>query len=154
MGCGSSTMQVKNQTCVEPFSLNGVEAVCRPIRVIDGDTLIVAFKFRGVENSFRIRLAGIDTPELKSPNEAGAARAAKVQLQNFLTGDDGRYKPCIVRIRCNDKYGGRFVGDIECCGEDAGRFMLRTGFAQAYDGRGPKRPWPIETLQAMQSALK
>lgn len=157
MGCVKSAAQNRQAPVkIVPFSLNGVESVCRPVRVIDGDTLIVAFNFRGIQNSFTIRLAEIDTPELKSrcPAEAAAAKAAKTQLENFLTGSSGNFKPCIVRIRCNDKYGGRYVGYIECDGEDAGRFMLRTKFAQAYDGRRAKRPWPIETLWHMIISLK
>lgn len=40
------------------------------LRVIDGDTVVAAIKHRGVYNKYRIRLYGINAPEMKPPKNA------------------------------------------------------------------------------------
>jgi micrococcal nuclease len=62
------------------------------VRVIDGDTIDVVLDFGfSLKQKMRLRLAGIDTPELRSKDEDERARAqeAKKYVMGKLFGPDG-----------------------------------------------------------------
>lgn len=71
-------------------------------QIIDGDTFRMRVEWFGRNNSYsyngdqRIRIAGMNAPELGSP----LGEAAKQQLQNRI---GGRYVRCTVQAR--DTYG-------------------------------------------------
>lgn len=79
------------------------------MNVIDGDTFVMHVKRIGTNNKEsygeieRIRIAGIDTPELGS----SAGQAAKSALERKLNGKEVK---CYIQAR--DKYG-RIVAEIE-----------------------------------------
>lgn len=110
---------------------------CKVVRVVDGDTVAVATIFAGRPCQFRIRLRGIDAPELRSKDPA--ERDAAIRARNFLS------ERCLDRIVTlhdikNDKYGGRFLADVVCDGTALSTLMLECGLARAYDG-GRKIPF-------------
>lgn len=78
------------------------------VRVIDGDTLDVDLDlgFNLVLRQ-RIRLIGIDTPELTRPGERVAAEAAKAFTQSWLLAPGA----ILVQTTKDDKYG-RMLGDF------------------------------------------
>lgn len=88
------------------------------VRVVDGDTLNL--------NGERIRLWGIDTPELKQ-NCGGFAcgQAAKQYLESIISGE----------ITCEtldiDRYG-RSVAQCFVGGVDIGALMVKSGWALDY----------------------
>ena len=92
-------------------------------RVIDGDTLVITDE--------RIRLWGIDAPEMGQPCEAdgqtydAGARAAE-GLSAIIGGQDVR---CDVRNR--DRWG-RAVAACAVRGRDIGRSLVATGLARDY----------------------
>lgn len=84
--------------------------------VIDGDTL--------VSDRVRIRLHGIDAPEM---SQAGGA-AARSHLISLIAGGSVRIEPLGT-----DKYG-RMVARVHARCGDLGRLMVRNGYARAAYG--------------------
>lgn len=142
------------------FSLKGVHAWARLLDVYDGDTVWVAIPLAGNGPvRVKLRLRGIDTPEIRSAcaNERSAAVLARDALVLHLRPDantppatkgglrDSLAKqPCVVYVEChdNDKYG-RVLADVYNsvtgpCGESAATHLIRIGMAKPYSGRGPR----------------
>jgi micrococcal nuclease len=96
------------------------------VAVVDGDTLSVrAHIWLGQEVATLVRLAGIDTPELKGEceSERARARAARDYLERY------------------EKYAGRVMAKVASAdGGDLSERMIAAGFARAYDG-GKRLPW-------------
>jgi micrococcal nuclease len=109
--------------------------VYRVRRVVDGDTLVLT-------NDSRIRLIGVDTPELNSRSEATVrlARAATEYARQFVRGGEVRLEFDRERL---DHYG-RFlayvyVGDQmlneELIRQGHGRAMLYFNYAERFKRR-------------------
>lgn len=82
----------------------------RVLAVIDGDTLSVAARiWLGQEIAVRVRLAGVDAPEIKSDcaSERQLARAAK----RFLEAWAGT--PVVLHDARYGKYAGRVLARVE-----------------------------------------
>lgn len=103
------------------------------LRVIDGDTFEARVHiWPGHEITTKVRLRGIDAPELKArcDEEAAQARAARGTLTRIL--DEGDVT--IARVSL-DKYGGRVVADAATkTTADVGQAMLSAGLARKYTG--------------------
>ena len=84
--------------------------------VIDGDTI--------VSDGARIRLAGIDAPELSQPGGA----EARSHLIRLIAGGAVRIEPLDT-----DRYG-RMVARVHARCGDLGRLMVRNGYALSYYG--------------------
>lgn len=99
-------------------------------RVIDGDTVVVIIDL-GFRASMKIsiRLYGIDTPELKNPNNTG--KVAKKYLQDRLP----QGTPIIINTFKNkyDKYG-RWLGELWLESENLNQTMITVGHAIPYFG--------------------
>lgn len=85
--------------------------------VIDGDTL--------VSDRVRIRLAGMDAPEMSQPGGA----EARSHLIRLIAGGSVRIEPT-----GKDKYG-RVVARVYVRAGDLGQLMVRDGYARAAYGR-------------------
>jgi micrococcal nuclease len=141
------------------LTFEGTETVVRVTDVYDGDTLVAVVDIG--ENQYRrvmMRLAGIDTPELRSKysTERTMALSARNRVLNWLLPDvfaiDGKYtrrcitaqldhSPALVTARLGkfDKYGRvlcRIIKGSECLND----MMVQEKYARSYDGRG-KGPW-------------
>ena len=123
-----------------PARVGGVpEVIAGPIPaqvvgVVDGDTIVVKARiWLGHDVEIRIRLDGVDAPELKGKCEserlmALAARALMVKL-----ADGGRV---VLRDIQYGKYAGRVVARVETpAGTDFSRALQEAGLGHAYDGR-------------------
>ena len=100
-----------------------------PLRVIDGDT----FDYGGE----RIRIADIDTPELRSQceEEGRLARAATQRLTALLTA--GPFE--LQRLgRDEDRYG-RKLRVVTRGGRSLGDVLVSEGLARTWTGR--REPW-------------
>jgi endonuclease YncB( thermonuclease family) len=120
-----------------PVPLNGHPA--EVLRVIDGDTFEARVRvWPGMDITTKVRLRGIDAPELHARCEdervkALAARDALVRL--LAQGAVG-----ITRVG-QDKYGGRVDADVSTVETpDISAAMLEGGFARRYDG-GRRGSW-------------
>jgi len=99
------------------------------IRVIDGDTVDVELHvYPGQKNSTRLRLAIIDTPELKAKStcERKLAKEAKEFTTKFLTLGSAK-----VTIFGRGRYG-RPLAKISINGTDLGEELLKEGLARKY----------------------
>lgn len=111
------------------------------VRVIDGDTLEARVAvWPGQEIVTRVRLAGIDAPEMdgRCVAEKQAASAAREALARLV--GDGVVVLSEVRP---DKYFGRVVARVaDATRRDVGQLMREAGHARAYDG-GRRAPWCV-----------
>lgn len=106
------------------------------VRVIDGDTFEARVHlWPGLNITTRVRLRGIDTPELKARcmEERIKAEAARDALRAIL--DQGEVG--IVRVTL-DKFGGRVLADASThATRDVAETLLGAGHARRYSG--PRR---------------
>ncbi len=125
-------------TSARPAEVVPGPVAARVLRVIDGDTIEVAAKiWLGQELTVKVRLAGIDAPEMRGHcgRERTLARAAR-DLVVRAVGDTVR----LTRIK-RDKYGGRVVARVAAQGgHDLSKALLDAGLAHRYAGRR-KLPW-------------
>lgn len=132
------------------FGLDGWVGWARLVDCYDGDTLTVVIQFMGECFRVRIRLAGIDAPELRGVDAAKGV-AARDALIAHLTGCDSKGLTSrgvramlsdavhLVWLNCgkNDKYGRVLcevfskAGAIET---NAGAALVGGGHARPYDG--------------------
>ncbi|WP_202639213.1 thermonuclease family protein [Bradyrhizobium sp. CCBAU 051011] len=117
------------------------------IRTIDGDTFEARVHLSpGVEPTTRIRLRGIDAPELKAscPQELQMAEAATDALRALLREGD----VTIFNIG-PDKYGGRVVADAATRRTgNVSTAMLAAGQARSYGG-GHRNGWCATASQPL-----
>lgn len=118
---------------------------CRLSHVYDGDSMRATFQFRGEPTCVRIRISGIDTPELRANDPATKTLARKArQVARSVLCDDVHQ----VTLGKFDKYG-RVLADITLSdGRSYGEFMCTSGLAVAYDG-GTK---PVAAMQQLVDA--
>jgi endonuclease YncB( thermonuclease family) len=109
------------------------------VRTIDGDTFEARVHlWPGLEMTTRVRLRGIDAPELKAscPQELQMAEAAGSALRSLL--EEGEVR--IYNIG-PDKYNGRVVADAATRRtENVSAALLAGGFARSYGG-GRRGGW-------------
>lgn len=117
----------------------GVRHPVEVVRTIDGDTFEARVHlWPGLEMTTRVRLRGIDAPELKAscPQELQMAEAAGSALRGLL--DEGEVT--IYNIG-PDKYQGRVVADAATRRiESVSAALLAGGFARRYGG-GRREGW-------------
>ena len=109
------------------------------LKVYDGDTITIASKLP-FENSpiyrFSVRLAGIDTPEIKgkTEKEKNTAKDAKNKLETMIMG-----KQILLKNVNTEKYG-RILADIYLEDIHINKWMIEQNLAIEYDG-GKKTSW-------------
>ena len=119
----------------------------RVIDVYDGDTITVIFLIEDSPILFKIRLSGIDTPEIKTgkgklKTEKIAGKKCRDYLSNLI-GD----KLINLTILDWDKYGGRLIGIIKIDDNtNINNVMINRGYARPYDG-GKKLKWTRSELR-------
>jgi endonuclease YncB( thermonuclease family) len=105
------------------------------VRVIDGDTIEVTARiWLGQNLRTRVRLAGIDAPEMKGAclREIALAHRARQALADRLEGG-----PVTLRDIHYGKYAGRVVAQVfGPAGTDVGAMLLARSLARPYAGRG------------------
>ena len=109
------------------------------LRVLDGDTFEARVHlWPGLYTTTRVRLRGIDAPELKAhcAEERAKAEVSRAVLRTIL--DQGEVG--IARVTL-DKYGGRVVADASTAATpDVAAAMRQAGQARAYAG-GRRATW-------------
>lgn len=126
-----------------PLARRGPDAVLRQpaevLRVIDGDTFEARVRlWPGLEMTTRVRLRGIDAPELKSAcaDEFDRAQVARQALEALLA--EG---PVAIFNIGPDKYHGRVVADAQTPRTpDVSAALLAAGHARPYQG-GRRGGW-------------
>jgi endonuclease YncB( thermonuclease family) len=109
------------------------------IRTVDGDTFEARVHlWPGLDLNTRVRLRGIDAPELKAscPEELQMAEAASGALRGLL----GEGEVTILNIG-PDKYSGRVVADVATKKTGSvSAALLAAGHARSYSG-GHRNGW-------------
>ncbi len=109
--------------------------------VVDGDTVWVQI---GAQNKpLKVRLQGIDAPEIC---QAGGA-AAQAALKGRVMG-----QAVTVTSSAHDDFG-RTVGTVYLDGQDVGRWLVGNGHAWVYSFRHKKGPYADEFAQAQAQRL-
>lgn len=128
-------------TCeTKKFSLNGHKTYAKCVHVYDGDTMHAIFKLPNTNEFYKwdVRLNGIDTPEMKSKNNAEKEKA--VEARDFLAS---KILDKIIVLECLyfDKYG-RLLANIylDDVNNSVNQMMIDNGFAKQYSG-GTKEGW-------------
>ncbi len=108
------------------------------LRVMDGDTIVVRARiWLGQDIETRVRLDGVDTPEMNGKCERERRMALKARDWVASLAAGGKV---ILRDIQYGKYAGRVVARVEAPdGEDFSHSLLRAGLGRPYDGR--RRPW-------------
>ncbi len=104
------------------------------IRVIDGDTLLVAAKpWPQQTMEVYVRLRGIDAPELKS--DCASTRAAGEQAQAALAAIASEQSEIKLLHISGDKYFGRVLADVALIdGRNPAQELLSAGYVREYSG--------------------
>jgi endonuclease YncB( thermonuclease family) len=109
------------------------------LRVLDGDTFEARVHlWPGLDVTTRVRLRGIDAPELRARciEEHDLAVAAREALRALL--DEGQVGIMNVTL---DKYGGRVLADASTSRTSSvSSAMLAANLARSYDG-GRRKHW-------------
>ena len=107
--------------------------------VVDGDTLAVrAHIWLDQRVETRVRLAGVDTPELRGDCAAELAMAA--QARDAVTALVAGRSVLLRNIRFGT-YAGRVVAEVEVDGQDLSALLIAAGLGRPYDGRTARAGW-------------
>ena len=119
-----------------PLTFNRQRKLCKVVDVYDGDTIKVVFLVHRRPYLWKVRLAGIDTPELRTSCEQENAHGYMVRdaLRERILDH-------VIVLQCGgfDKYG-RLLGTPYHRGVNLCDWMVQRKFAVPYDG-GTKKPW-------------
>lgn len=105
-------------------------------RVVDGDTVWVAVAGGG--KPIKVRIEGIDAPEICQPGGTSSQQALRRRLLGSQVS---------LSMRLQDDYG-RTLATIHQQGEDVGRWMVSSGHAWSYRYRGRARLYAEEEARA------
>jgi endonuclease YncB( thermonuclease family) len=107
-------------------------------RVIDGDTIETDIRPLPSLSPLKLRIQGIDTPEMKGKcqKEKDLARKAKDEVIKMTNGK-------FVQIVASswDKYGGRVVGSAFVDGTSVAEMLVKQGLAVPYHGEKKTHDW-------------
>ena len=118
--------------------------------VIDGDTFHITFFIKSQPMTMKLRLFGVDTPELssKNPLEKEVAREVTEFLKKKI---EGKYFTC--ELVKHDKYGGRVVGKLFYKNRDLSDILLEHRLGKCYEG-GNKGEWTEVELLDIKKELQ
>jgi micrococcal nuclease len=108
------------------------------LNVVDGDTIDVDVDLGfHVHQNMRLRLSGIDTPELNSPDPE--KRAAALKAKEYLTTLVAGKKVVIETFRDKTEKFGRFLAKVTVFTSQGSALnvndhMIQVGYAKPYDG--------------------
>jgi micrococcal nuclease len=113
--------------------------ICKIIKCYDADTITAVAKLEGKLHRFSIRLAGIDSPELRSKNSQ--EKAAAIEARDWLSAKIlGKFVK--LKIQKREKFG-RLLADVFLDGENMNELLVTEGYAKVYDGK-KKSVWLFE----------
>lgn len=131
---------------VRRFNLKNKIFKAKVVKVYDGDTITVVFKFYDDFYKFSVRMDGYDSPEIKTsdPEEKKWAVESKTILSDLILDK-------IVTLNCKefDKYG-RILGNVFFKDKNVNDYMLAHGYCRPYGG-GTKCQWDFTAFKSMKS---
>ncbi len=142
MGCKFSLLKNATLNNTPLWSLNNHIHYVKVLKVYDGDTIWIAIRINFKIYKLKVRLSGIDTPEmkpLKIQKDRDIEIAAAKKAKNFLAD---LVDQKVIKMKCGewDKYG-RLLGTLIikgngiCSSEiDVNQLMIKEGHAKPYFG--------------------
>ena len=123
---------LENATSSVPFfTLKDNKYRAKVVHVYDGDTVHLVFEYLGYLFKWHVRIAHIDTPELRTKNleEKKMGYETRDKLRELIDGK-------IVDILCLDfdKYG-RVLAEITYNDERIDKWLIEKGYAKPYEGK-------------------
>jgi len=121
------------------------EIPARICRVIDGDTFVALMCFDGFYFKTRLRLSGIDTPEVRTKNALmkKAGLYVKEQVEKLILN-----KIVTAKLLCHDKFGGRIVSTVCVDKKSLAEILLECGMAKIFES-GRKIDWTDDELSCI-----
>lgn len=124
------------------------------VKVVDGDTVHVKIKSTGIKE--KVRIIGLDTPELHHPRKPVQyfAREAKVQAEKLLKGKTIalKFDQANAAKGHRDRYGRLLAHVILPDGKYFAERMILDGFAHAYV-KYPYDPQLMERYRHAETAI-
>ncbi len=118
---------------VEFFSFEGYKTWAKCVKIYDGDTGTFVFYYHHIPYKFKMRLMGIDTPEIRSKNEKEVELAIKAKNRLIELIDDK-----LVYLEClnYDKYGRilTYIYADKKMQKSFNQILVDEGLAYVYDG--------------------
>ena len=110
----------------------------RVVSVTDGDTVLVRARiWLGQNVETRIRLEGVDTPEMKA--RCASERRLAIRARDFVVARVQGRTVDLFHIQYG-KYAGRVVARIRDAKGDLSSAIIAAGLGRAYDG-GRRESW-------------
>ncbi len=140
-----------NCTDIKRFSFKGIDTPARVSSIYDPDTITIVFPMLGKFIKLKVRLSGIDAPELKSKIKAESDVCKKgIEQMNKLIGDK------VIRVQLDDfdKYG-RVLARVYTLDENPiciNDYLIEYQYVRKYDG-GKKEEWTQNQLDACGTKL-
>jgi endonuclease YncB( thermonuclease family) len=129
------------------FSFDGIITYGKVLRVHDGDTITIGFKYNDIYYKKNLRIANIDAPELHSQNvkESLACRLGRNYLASIIMN-----KVIIVHMSSLDKYG-RILSELYTMdGIHLNDLMIQKKYVRYYGSEDlHKGPWTEEEIDAI-----
>jgi endonuclease YncB( thermonuclease family) len=112
------------------------------IRVIDGDTVVIATPFlpAPLKPELSLRIFGVDTPEKSFRAECDSEREAANKAAEFTKQQLASAKKIKILLMDWDKYGGRVLGDVIYDGKSLRTELIKNDLAREYFG-DKKKSW-------------
>jgi len=109
----------------KPFSLEGLTFDAKCIKVYDGDTITVIFKYNEVFYKWRIRLLRINAPELRKETKLEGI-IVRDKVRELLLGK-------IVKVECGkfDAFG-RILGEVYIGDTNVSSKLLSLGLVRHF----------------------
>ena len=102
------------------------------ISVIDGDTIKGRVEiWPDIETVVSVRIAGIDTPELRG--KCDQEKKLAIEARNFVVSVLNGQRIIISQIK-HDKYAGRVDAQVTVNGRSLAELLIENKFAKKYDG--------------------
>lgn len=157
-------LELVYHTCTDEntpvYTYENIKKLVKILRVIDGDTIDIAFYYEDTGKTFkhRVRLYGIDAPE-KHPSlsnvernkEIEAANKSQEALTQRLKENDNLVVALFHKF---DKYGRLMATLYDKQGEDINKWMITSGHAQEYFGKTKKKFTEAPTLMVSECDLE
>jgi len=134
----SCSDDIKNCSTKNLFSLEGLVCAANIFHIYDGDSFYMNIIFHNEVITFKCRLAGLDTPEMRSHDELEKSLALIAKQRVYELVDD-----TIVCVSCGkfDKYGRVLVDITLNTGEDLCSLLIKEKLAFPYDGGKKRTDW-------------
>ena len=150
-------LQKNNLDDLPVLHLIGEIVPCSIVDIYDGDTITVVYIYRKTPLKIKLRLLGIDAPEIKGKDVTDLEHEVAIKARDLLRKWINLTDPekIYLKLKQFDKYGGRFLGDILIKTsakkqvpeyEVLSTLLLETGVVAPYSG-AKKLEWTTKRLR-------